>query len=117
MLVTNLIEYYTAPSTHDMVKSSEEYKCTSEIDSDVFWESQEEIRNLPKIPLNSKFKDQTNASIEGNMESFDNTMNIGQGNLIHHYEYLSDESIRDDAESIGRGRMSSSAEYYGRFKI
>lgn len=116
MLVTNIIKRYVAPSTHDM-KSLEEYKSTSEIDSDVFWESQEKIRKLPKIPLNSKFKDQTNGSIDGDIESFDSTMNIGQDNSIRHYEYLSDESIRDDAESIGRGRMSSNAEYRRRFKM
>lgn len=91
MLVTNIIKRYIAPSTHNMMKSLEECKSTNEIDSDVFWESQEDIRKLTKIPLNSKFKDQTNGSIDGDIESFDSTMTIGQDNSIRHCcEYLSD---------------------------
>ncbi|KAL6436430.1 hypothetical protein ACFW04_004737 [Cataglyphis niger] len=115
----NIVEasYIQSPSTHNM-KPLEECKSTHEIDSDMFWESQEDIRKMTEIPLNSIFKDQTNGSINGDIEWFDSTMNIEQDNSLHHYrEYLSNESIRDNMESIGRGRMSSNAEYYKRFMM
>lgn len=103
-----------------MRKSSEECNSTSEIDSDIFLENQEEMRNVPKIPSSSKLSYRTNGSIEGNVESFVSTTNIGRGDLIHRYECLtiSDESIRDDAELIVMPDCPSNhAEYHRRFKL
>lgn len=60
-----------------MRKSSEECNSTSEIDSDIFLENQEEMRNIPKIPSSPKLSYRTNGSIEGNVESFVYTTNIG----------------------------------------
>ncbi|EFN61957.1 Gametocyte-specific factor 1 [Camponotus floridanus] len=109
---------YIPPRTYDML--SEKYKYTSEINSDVFSESQEEMENLSKISFNSKLRNQTNGFIKGHVESFINTMNIGQSSLMHRYDNLNDEAIGDDMESIassiGQGRMSNT-DYHRRFKM
>lgn len=100
---------------------SEKYKYTSEISSDVFSESQEEMENLPKISFNAKLRNQTNGFIKERIESFINTMNIGQSSLMHRYDNHNDEAIGDDMESIassiGQGRMSNNADYHRRFKM
>lgn len=96
------------------MKSSEKYgNSTSEIDSDIF--SEQEVRNLPKIPSNLKLRHETNGFIEGKMKSFGDATNIGQRSS-HCYKFLSDESTGDDLESIGQDRMSSNHADYRRFK-
>lgn len=98
--------YIQPLSIRDMMKSSEEYKnFTHESDSAIF--SDEEMKNLPeKIPSRLKLRHQTNGFIEGN---------IRQRNS-HHYKFPSDDSTEDDAEPIGRGRMSNNHAHYKRFK-
>lgn len=78
------------------------------------------MENLPNISFNSKLRNQTNGFIRGNVESFINTMDIGQS-LTHHCDNLNDGFIRDDMESIvnsvKQGRMFSNSDYHRRFKM
>lgn len=75
--------------------------------------------NLPKISFNSRLRNQTNGFIRGNVESFINTMDIGQSST--HCDNLSDESIRDDMESFvssfRQGRTFNNTDYHRRFKM
>lgn len=120
MLSTNIIEHWTALNMH-MRKSSEECNSTSEIDSDIFLENQEEMRNIPKIPSSPKLSYRTNGSIEGNVESFVYTTNIGGllSRRDHRYEINHNQWwIRDDAETIGMPDWPSNhPEYHRRFKL